>query len=520
MEHKTFPAEVVKADEAQGIVETVWAVMGNVDEGLDIIHLGAFTKTFVERGRKVRILDQHQTDSVLRVLGKPLAFRELGHDELPDAIKARCPEATGGAWARVQFNMQTDNGRNVFHLLHAGDVDEWSFGYDVLDSDFSKVVKDGSEVTVRNLRTLKLWEISPVIWGMNQATMTTNTKGREEKPWDIFPENEQYCVYQIDTEGEPVGESLGCHETEEEARSQVEALYANVHKQMTEEDNPEIVPVEEGPFTCECLECGYEMETMEHCRDIVCPKCGGQMRRAERPGAGDGKGATGATDLPIADREHEWDADVADSRVRKWAGGPEKEDIDWAKYRRAHFWYNPDMAEDFGGYKLGFADVIDGKLTAIPRGIFAVAAVLQGGRGGVAIPADDVDAVKARAARYYARMREQFDDDGIVPPWEKSEQEDTLVKAGRVLAERNAARLVSALETIIEILEDAGIDVPGWDRIPRAHPPSETAPVTEQAALQPNAEQAGPDGSSPTSDDEALLNLYKTRIALTGLWED
>jgi len=39
-------------------------------------------------------------------------------------------------------------------------------------------------------------------------------------------------------------------------------------------------------YTCECLECGHKIDTDEHCREIKCPKCGGEMRRAERPGPG------------------------------------------------------------------------------------------------------------------------------------------------------------------------------------------------------------------------------------------
>ena len=46
------------------------------------------------------------------------------------------------------------------------------------------------------------------------------------------------------------------------------------------------VKLVEQPFTCECIECGYSMISVKHCRDIKCPKCGGQMRRAERPGPG------------------------------------------------------------------------------------------------------------------------------------------------------------------------------------------------------------------------------------------
>ncbi len=39
-------------------------------------------------------------------------------------------------------------------------------------------------------------------------------------------------------------------------------------------------------YVCECLQCGYTIESDTHCREIKCPKCGGEMRRLERPGAG------------------------------------------------------------------------------------------------------------------------------------------------------------------------------------------------------------------------------------------
>ena len=178
MEHKTSPAFVTKTDELQGIVETVFAVFGNLDMGGDIIHPGAFAKTFVERGHKVKLLDHHNTDSVLRVLGKPLSFRELSADELPTDLLKEYPEATGGAWAQVQFNMKTQAGHDAFQHFRAGDIDEWSFGYDALDKDWSEV----DEVEVRNLRTIKLYELSPVIWGMNPATTTTSAKEQKPEP--------------------------------------------------------------------------------------------------------------------------------------------------------------------------------------------------------------------------------------------------------------------------------------------------------------------------------------------------
>jgi len=43
----------------------------------------------------------------------------------------------------------------------------------------------------------------------------------------------------------------------------------------------------EKAFSCSCIKCGHKMDSGEkHCQDLKCPKCGGQMRRAERPGAG------------------------------------------------------------------------------------------------------------------------------------------------------------------------------------------------------------------------------------------
>jgi HK97 family phage prohead protease len=128
------------------------------------------------------------------------------------------------------------------------------------------------------------------------------------------------------------------------------------------------------------------------------------------------KAASGKTDLPIASRDASWDARAAEGRVKGWA---EAEDAPNSRYAQAFFWYDEANADQFGAYKLPFADVIDGELTAVPRAIFAAAAAVQGARGGVDIPDDDVGPVKARISRYYARMREKFEDDNLVAPWEK-----------------------------------------------------------------------------------------------------
>ena len=72
---------------------------------------------------------------------------------------------------------------------------------------------------------------------------------------------------------------------------------------------------------------------------------------------------TSFQDLPLADRDHDWDGDAAEKRVREWAGA---EDGPNEKYRDAHVWYDADKKDNFTAYKLLIADVVDGKLRAVP----------------------------------------------------------------------------------------------------------------------------------------------------------
>jgi phage head maturation protease len=226
MQNKTFRSHQIKAED-NGVVETIVAVMGNCDAGGDIIHPGAFTKTLAERGGKIRVLDNHRTNSVLAAIGKPIAMRELSRAELPAELLAQYPQATGGLYAKTQFLLDTPEGLGAFNRIKSGAVDEWSIGYDALDSDYGQQVVDGENRTVRNLRTLKLYEYSPVLWGMNPATATLSAKA-ESKPYGAFvADGGKWCVYKVDTEGNQVGESLGCHATEDLAHDQIAAIYAN-----------------------------------------------------------------------------------------------------------------------------------------------------------------------------------------------------------------------------------------------------------------------------------------------------
>lgn len=369
-EYKSFPAVVTGTDEVQGIVEAIVAVFGNVDDGEDIVFPGAFAKTLAERFNRVTVLDNHRTDSIMRVIGKPLEAREISRNELPPDILMRAPDATGGLWTKTQYLMDTPEGRGAFIRIASGAVKEYSFAYDAIQSDYVRA-PDGR--TQRHLKELRLWEYGPVIWGMNPATATVGAKSN---------------------------------------------------------DTP----------------------------------------------ANDDKSVAAARSLPLAPRDRAWDASAADARVREWA---EAGDAPTAKYRRAFLWYDAENAEQFGSYKLPFADVIDGDLTAVFRGIAAAAARLEQAD----IPDADKATIRDVINGYYAKARREYDDDSIVSPFEKAKAlEDTL-------AELKAR--VEALEAKLAPADEAG----------RVEEPSEP--------------QAGPDTEPPTSEIETALKELELLLRIS-----
>jgi hypothetical protein len=110
---------------------------------------------------------------------------------------------------------------------------------------------------------------------------------------------------------------------------------------------------------------------------------------------------TSFQDLPLADRDREWDGGEAEKRVRRWAGA---EDGPNERYRDAHVWYDADKKENFTAYKLLIADVVDDRLMAVPRGILTAGNVMQGSRGGVDLPQNDIARVRSHLAKYYEKM--------------------------------------------------------------------------------------------------------------------
>jgi len=205
-ETKIFPGYVLKADEDTGIVDAYVSVMGIVDEDIppDMIELGAFNKTIKERGpagaNKIRVLHQHRWDEVV---GKPLSLVEHGRDQLPADLLKKYPEATGGLFARTQFILDVQRAREDFALYKAGAMSEWSIGFDTMDADLDKTNGE----SFRRIKEVRLWEYSPVTWGANQATITTNMKEVDNR--DDVPLVEP-SVEHLQDEAEPLKALTSC----------------------------------------------------------------------------------------------------------------------------------------------------------------------------------------------------------------------------------------------------------------------------------------------------------------------
>jgi phage head maturation protease len=162
-EFKSLPMET-KAIEGR-TVTTLFSLAGNIDSTGDIVQPGAFTQTIAQRGTKIYHLFMHAFDQPPIAIVK--AVREIGREALPPDIQAQFPEATGGTEAVSEF-LTDARSDAIFQAIKAGAPFEASFGFDAIKYDYTDR-PDGTQV--RNLREVRLYELSTVLWGANPGTL-------------------------------------------------------------------------------------------------------------------------------------------------------------------------------------------------------------------------------------------------------------------------------------------------------------------------------------------------------------
>ena len=163
-EYKALQGQVT-IDEALGIVEAFVAGIGNKDSVGDIIVSGAFNESL--KRRKPRVVWGHNWNEPI---GKVLEIYEVPASDprLPMKMKRA---GIGGVYARVQFNLKSERGRQAFaDVSFFGEEQEWSIGYKTLDADFDP------QRQANILKSVELYEVSPVLHGANQLTGTISIK--------------------------------------------------------------------------------------------------------------------------------------------------------------------------------------------------------------------------------------------------------------------------------------------------------------------------------------------------------
>ncbi|MCA9482951.1 MAG: HK97 family phage prohead protease [Nitrospina sp.] len=157
MEYKSFAFDL-NAIEEDGRFQGYAATFGNVDLGGDVIAPGAFTRTLLETGGRVPILDHHNPD---RQIGWNLTAQE----------DARGLFVTG----QLDLNVQTARERHSLMKLarQVGGRSGLSIGFQTVDAEM-----DAHDPSVRHLIEVELMEYSLVTFPMNpQAAVTTVKQG-------------------------------------------------------------------------------------------------------------------------------------------------------------------------------------------------------------------------------------------------------------------------------------------------------------------------------------------------------
>lgn len=152
MKFLSLPTEFKEVGES-GTFSGYAAIFGNVDLGGDVIERGAFKEIVKNRAGYVRVLWQHNQRD-------PIGLATVEQDDK-------------GLRFEGKLVLEDPVARRAHAHMKAGSVDGMSIGYDTLKAE---TLNSG----VRSLKEIKLWEISPVTFGMNPLAGVDAVKAAEQ----------------------------------------------------------------------------------------------------------------------------------------------------------------------------------------------------------------------------------------------------------------------------------------------------------------------------------------------------
>jgi len=146
-------------DEAQGIVEAYTNTMGQVDLDGDVIEPQAFDAS-IQNSLPIPALVGHDTTAIV---GKVIGARSMPMGD-----------GTSRLYTRIQFNLDTQAGRDAFSNIKGGYVREWSVGFNI-PAGASSMVREAGKM-IRHIANLDWVEVSSVLRGASPGTATIAAK--------------------------------------------------------------------------------------------------------------------------------------------------------------------------------------------------------------------------------------------------------------------------------------------------------------------------------------------------------
>jgi HK97 family phage prohead protease len=164
---KTSSSEAkVVGDASQGIIEAFTNTMGIKDHDGDIIDPVAFNDS-IERNLPIPVLAGHNQSSIV---GKVMSARAVptGNSE------------EHKLYTLMQFNLDTEGGRDAFSNVSGDYVREWSVGFNVPEGGIEWEGNGKGNPKTRRIKNLDWVETSIVIRGASPETATISAKSDDE----------------------------------------------------------------------------------------------------------------------------------------------------------------------------------------------------------------------------------------------------------------------------------------------------------------------------------------------------
>lgn len=163
--------DLLSFNDVDGTVEAVFSRFNEVDSDNDVVLPNSIKSGYGDKG----------------------VVMCWGHDWKQIIGKGKIEQDTEKAVFKGTFNLNTNAGKEAYETVKAmSDLQQWSFGFEVKDSEMGIYKKDnGEEKEVRYLKDLKVWEVSPVMVGANQNTYTMAIKDGKDKIDDYDTEFEE-----------------------------------------------------------------------------------------------------------------------------------------------------------------------------------------------------------------------------------------------------------------------------------------------------------------------------------------